>query len=316
MRTLHRGLRPICAPFLLPKHTIRIQPATFNSVPTCSRAFSSSANCKALDLAYTLHDEQGKSKGDPIVILHGLFGSKKNNRSVSNAFSRALSRPVYAVDLRNHGDSPQEKTHNYTALSEDVLAFLEKHDLKDATLIGHSMGAKTVMAMALREPSCCANIIAVDNAPVDAALASDFPKYVEGMRKVENAQCKSQKAADEALTPYVKELPVRQFLLTNLFRPSPGEPLKFRIPIKVLGNSLDDMADFPFKNPDEARFGKRALFVRGTKSHYVSDETLPIIGRFFPRFELVDIDSGHWVISEKPEEFIKTVVDFLQEKDE
>ena len=76
------------------------------------------------------------------------------------------------------------------------------------------------------------------------------------------------------------------------------------------------MADFPFNNPDEARFSKRALFIRGTKIHYVSDETLPIIGRFFPRFELVDVDCGHWVISEKPEEFIKAVTNFLQEKDE
>lgn len=192
---------------------------------------------------------------------------------------------------------------------------MQKHNLKDATLIGHSMGAKTVMAVALRNPSSCANIIAVDNAPVDAALASDFPKYVEGMRKIEAAQPMSQRQADEILQPYVKELPVRQFLLTNLVR-EPGKPLKFRIPVKVLANSLDDMADFPFNNPDEARFSKRALFIRGTKSHYVSDETLPIIGRFFPRFELVDVDCGHWVISEKPEEFMKAVEQFLQEKDE
>jgi pimeloyl-ACP methyl ester carboxylesterase len=176
------------------------------------------------------------------------------------------------------------------------------------------MGAKTVMTMALRNPSCCANIIPVDNAPVDAALSSDFPKYAEGMKKVEEAKPKSQKAADEVMQPYAKELPVRQFLLSNLARPAPGEPLQWRIPINILAKSLDNMADFPFTNPDEHSFSKRALFIRGTKSHYVSDETLPIIGRFFPRFELVDIDCGHWVISEKPEEFIKAVVDFLKEE--
>lgn len=65
------------------------------------------------------------------------------------------------------------------------------------------------------------------------------------------------------------------------------------------------MGDFPFKNPDEARFEKPVLFVRGTKSKYVPDEVIPIIGRFFPRFQLADIDAGHWVISEKPEEFLK-----------
>jgi pimeloyl-ACP methyl ester carboxylesterase len=211
---------------------------------------------------------------------------------------------VYAIDTRNHGDSPHDKVHTYNALADDVEAFLKKHSLKDATLIGHSMGAKTVMTMALRNPSCCANIIPVDNAPVDAALSSDFPKYAEGMQRVEKAQPKSQRAADEVLQPYAKDLPVRQFLLTNLVRPAPSEPLKFRIPVKILTDALDNMADFPFKNPDDARFGKRALFIRGTKSHYVSDEVLPIIGRFFPRFELVDVDSGHWVISEKPEEFI------------
>lgn len=167
------------------------------------------------------------------------------------------------------------------------------------------MGAKTVMTMALRNPDCCANIIPVDNAPVDAALSSDFPRYAEGMQKVERAKPKSQKEADRILEPYVTDLPVRQFLLTNLVKPEPSAPLKFRIPIHILSRSLDDMADFPFTNPDEVRFNKRALFIRGIKSRYVSDETLPIIGRFFPRFELVDIDSGHWVISEKPEEFIQ-----------
>lgn len=167
------------------------------------------------------------------------------------------------------------------------------------------MGAKTVMTMALRNPDCCANIIPVDNAPVDAALSSDFPKYAEGMQHVERSQPKSQKEADKLMEPYAKDLPVRQFLLTNLMRGEPGAPLKFRIPVGILTKALDNMADFPFTNPDEASFSKRALFIRGTKSHYVSDETLPIIGRFFPRFELVDVDCGHWVISEKPEEFIK-----------
>jgi len=173
------------------------------------------------------------------------------------------------------------------------------------------MGAKTVMTMALSDPSCCANIVAVDNAPVDAALASDFPRYVEGMRKTEEGKPMSQKDADAIMEPYAKEAPVRQFLLTNLVR-EPGKPLRWRIPVKILADALDDMADFPFKNPDEARFSKRALFIRGTRSHYVSDETLPIVGRFFPRFDVVDVDAGHWVISEKPDVFVNSTFSPLQ----
>lgn len=247
------------------------------------------------------------------MIIHGLFGSKRNNQSVANALARMLQRPVYAIDTRNHGESPHHKVHNYTALSEDVEVFLQKHNLQNATLIGHSMGAKIIMAMALRNPDCCANIIPVDNSPVDAALSSDFPKYAQGMQRVEAAKPVSQREADTLLEPYVKDLAVRQFLLTNLMRPEPGAPMKFRIPVHYLSKALDDMADFPFTNPDERRFHKPALFIRGTNSHYVSDETLPIIGRFFPSFKLVDVDCGHWVISERPEEFIRAVVEFLTE---
>lgn len=166
------------------------------------------------------------------------------------------------------------------------------------------MGAKTAMVVALRQRVPIANLIPVDNAPVDAALKSDFGKYVQGMRRIEDAGVKKQSEADAILQDYEESLPIRQFLLTNLVR-TPEGTQKFRIPIKYLANALDNMADFPFKDPEEARFGGPTLVVRGTKSHYVADEMLPTIGRFFPRFEVVDVDSGHWVISEKPEEFRK-----------
>ncbi|KAF2273752.1 alpha/beta-hydrolase [Westerdykella ornata] len=283
----------------------------------CARSFHASASYReVVDLAYELHDNGGKATGAPIVFLHGLFGSKRNNRSMSKALARELSRPIYNVDLRNHGDSSHAKEHNYTALAEDTEAFMKKHSLKDATLIGHSMGAKTVMTVALRNPDNCTDIIAVDNAPVDAALTSDFPLYVEGMRRVEEAKASSLKEADAILEPYAKDVPVRQFLLTNLIRPAPNAPLKFRIPVRTLANALDDMADFPFTDPDKTRFNKRALFVRGTRSHYVPDETIPIIGRFFPRFDLVDIESGHWVITENPEAFFRAVVEFLNKEED
>ncbi|KAJ4379174.1 hypothetical protein N0V86_005218 [Didymella sp. IMI 355093] len=314
MNSTLRSIRPLSRSLGLQNPATRAQISNATPLPSWTRSFHASASLRVVDLAYKLHDNNGKAKGDPIVIIHGLFGSKRNNQSVSNVFARELSRPVYAIDTRNHGDSPHDKVHNYVALAEDVEAFLKKHNLKNSTLIGHSMGAKTVMTMALRDPSCCANIIPVDNSPVDAALSSDFPQYAEGMKKVEEGKPKSQRAADELMQPYAKDLPVRQFLLSNLVRPAPGEPMQWRIPISILAKSLDNMADFPFTNPDEHSFSKRALFIRGTKSHYVSDEALPIIGRFFPRFELVDVDCGHWVISEKPEEFIKAVIDFLKEE--
>jgi pimeloyl-ACP methyl ester carboxylesterase len=198
------------------------------------------------------------------------------------------------------------------------------------------------MTLALHEPDMIANIIAVDNAPVDARLGSDFARYIQGMKKIDEANITRQAEADKILEEYEKvnlttltsipiqctlgtstylvskntntstpgynktkqSLTIRQFLLGNLHRPSPdSKTQKFRVPLHILGKALDHMGDFPFKNPGEARFAKPALFVRGTRSTYVPDEVVPLIGQFFPMFELVDIEAGHWVISEKPEEF-------------
>ncbi|KAI9757857.1 MAG: 28S ribosomal protein S10, mitochondrial [Chaenotheca gracillima] len=236
--------------------------------------------------------------------------------------ARASAEHTMGKDLRNHGDSPHDPRHDYTAMAEDVETFIHDHGLKESTLIGHSMGAKTAMTVALRSPSLISSFISVDNAPIDAALKSDFAKYVQGMRKIENAHVTKQIEADEIMKEFEEALPIRQFLLTNLVRTSP-EPssgssrthLVFRIPIKILAAALDNMADFPFKDPDVARFEKPALFIRGTKSHYVSDECLPIIGRFFPRFEVRDLATGHWVISEDPEGFRRVAVEFLKDQD-
>ena len=87
--------------------------------------------------------------------------------------------------------------------------------------------------------------------------------------------------------------------------------LRFRLPLATLAKSLPNMADFPFKDPDTHKYKGPTLVVRGTKSHYVADETLPVIGNFFPKFELLDCDSGHWVMSEKFEDFREGVGEFV-----
>lgn len=159
------------------------------------------------------------------------------------------------------------------------------------------------MTLALKSPNLCADIISVDNAPLDAALLSNFGKYVQGMKKIEAMGVTKQSEADAILKDYEESLVIRQFLLGNLFRP-PGEKThKFKVPLNIIGPALDNLGDFPYKDPDTMRYNGPALFVRGTQSRYVPDEAIPIIGRFFPKFRMVDIDCGHWVTSEKPEDF-------------
>lgn len=247
--------------------------------------------------------------------------------------ARDLNRTVYALDLRNHGESPHTSDHTYSAMAEDVEHFIHQHGIETPSLIGHSMGAKVAMAVALRNPSLLESIVSVDNAPVDAALKSDFPAYVRAMRNVDASRVKRQSDADKILQVAIPELPIRQFLLANLVRVTGpeshcGSYLKFRIPLDTLARSLGELGDFPFKVPDDGsaglgsgvgtspadtpvRFSKPALFVRGTRSRYVADEMVPITGRFFPLFKLADVEAGHWVISENPEEFRKGVFLFV-----
>ncbi|KAK2602647.1 hypothetical protein N8I77_009162 [Diaporthe amygdali] len=278
--------------------------------------YSTSGAITTVPLVYDLHEpakpvSDSPDRTSPILFLHGLFGSKKNNRSISKALARDLGRSIYALDLRNHGDSPHAPRHDYTAMAEDVGAFIEEHKIVEPTIIGHSMGAKTAMTLALRSPGMVKDIVSVDNAPVDAILSTDFAKYVRGMKKIEDAGVTTQKAADAIMAEFEESLPIRQFLLGNLYTPEGQKTKKFRVPIDILGKALSHMGDFPYKDPSKVRFEKPALFVRGTKSKYVPDEVLPAIGEFFPRFEVADVDAGHWLISEDPEAFRQATVRFL-----
>ncbi|KAK6584345.1 hypothetical protein PZA11_002569 [Diplocarpon coronariae] len=276
-----------------------------------------SSKTKPLALSYDLHSPPKPSSASPreIIFMHGLFGSKKNNRSISKALARDLGRPIYAVDLRNHGDSPHDPHHDYLSMAADVVGFMAEHGIEAPTLIGHSMGAKTAMTLALRSPELIHDLVSVDNAPVDAALQSNFAQYIRGMQRIEEARVTRLADADEILRTYEQSLPVRQFLLGNLYTPPSSSHKQFKVPLHILGSALGHLGDFPFKDPGAVRFEGPALFVRGTQSKYVPDEALPAIGEFFPRFRLADVDCGHWVISEKPEEFRQAVVEFLSPKE-
>ncbi|OJD15148.1 hypothetical protein AJ78_04573 [Emergomyces pasteurianus Ep9510] len=272
------------------------------------RSFSTSPGRSRAQLAYQTWPAQNDSttideRRNPIVFMHGLFGSKQNNRSISKALGNHLKTRIYALDLRNHGDSPHLPEHDYTTMADDVEEFIHNLKLAKPILIGHSMGAKTAMTVALRSPELISSLISVDNAPVSAKLGSQFSKYVKGMQEIEGANITKQSEADRILQQYEESLPIRQFLLTNLMRSKVDNTLKFRVPVQLLGESLDELAGFPFNASDNVKFEGPSLFIRGTKSRYVQKKSFPVIAHFFPNYKLVDVDAGHWVISENPEGF-------------
>lgn len=250
-----------------------------------------------------------------MIILHGLFGSKSNNRTVAKKLAASLDRSVYCLDLRNFGASPHNPQLSYPLLAADVEAFIDSEIGTKCIVLGHSMGAKTAMAVSLRRPDIVSQMILVDNAPwCRPGPESGFIKYVQVLRDcVERKHYTDIKDIDNALAKIEPSAPIRQFLLTNMHRNRNKLPITSKVPLDIIGDAIVKgmVASWPFDHRD-GRFSGPSLFIRGTESQYVPDEVLGDIGLYFPNFEVRDIKAGHWVISEKPQEFMLSVIDFVE----
>ncbi|KAI0032536.1 Alpha/Beta hydrolase protein, partial [Vararia minispora EC-137] len=230
----------------------------------------------------------------PLVILHGLFGMKRNWLSLSKGFARDLKRPVYTLDLRNHGESPHTGPMTYEAMAADVLHFCEKHSFSNISLIGHSMGGKVAMAVAL-SPVLPAGLLhdltVVDIAPARADLSPEFQEYVEAMQKIEAEKVSTRARAQEILKSYEPDAMTRAFLLTNL--DTTVNPLKFRVPLDIIGPAIKELGWFPYA-PGERVWDGRTLFIKGTKSKYINRHNISTARELFPSMRLEVLDTGHW----------------------
>ncbi|GMM31151.1 Imo32 protein [Martiniozyma asiatica (nom. inval.)] len=275
-------------------------------------------NIETVDLAFDIH-KANDPIGPPLIFLHGLFGSKANNRSISRQLVKKIQRDIYCLDLRNHGDSPHHHIHNYPSMAADVEKFIRDRKIENSIVIGHSMGAKTAMALVLRNKNICKGMVAVDNAPVDFTFGgtgfSKFGKYIKQLKKIESKELKSLKECDEILAEVEDQLPVRQFLMTNLKKKENGKGYYCRVPLDIMGKELDNVSSWPF-NYTKSRWNGNSLFIRGTQSAYVADEYISSIGLFYPSFELEDVDAGHWLISEKPHEFLNILSRWIERHEE
>ncbi|KAI0247030.1 Alpha/Beta hydrolase protein [Lactifluus subvellereus] len=236
---------------------------------------------------------------------------KRNWLSLSKAFLRDLQRPVYALDLRNHGSSPHAKPMNYEAMATDILHFLQSHSLSNVSLLGHSMGGKVAMAVVLSPElpaDAIEHLIVADITPSSVALSTEFQGYIEAMNKIEQSGVNSRREAQDILASYEPDPTIRAFLLTNL--DTAIQPFKFQVPLDIVGSSILNLGGFPYV-PGERSWDGNTLFVKGAKSRYINKNNLPVAKEFFPSMSLETLDAGHWVHAEKPNEFKKLVVDFI-----
>ncbi|KAJ2306489.1 hypothetical protein IWW55_001430 [Coemansia sp. RSA 2706] len=258
-----------------------------------------------VQLAYTVNAPDGPAVRPPMVILHGLFGSKQNWRAIAKQLSRTLGCSTYTVDLRNHGDSPHQRPHTYATMASDIVRFIGDHQLARPILLGHSMGGKVAMRTALEQPSLVSQLIVDDMVPVPFGLAHDFAAYVAKLQEIEQAQCESQKRADQMLGEVEPDVGVRQFLLTNMKKLS--GVYRSRIPLQLLGDSLQSVMDWDC----DGEYTGPTLFIGGKRSPYVKPRAYPAMKQMFPNYQLRELDTGHWVHAEMPREFMQLVQDFV-----
>ena len=242
-------------------------------------------------------------EGEPIVILHGLFGSGRNWASIAKAL--ADSYRVITVDLPNHGASEWTDTVTYESLAGAAADFLTGHDLQGCSLLGHSMGGKTSMALALTQGELISRLIVADIAPVP--YDHDNLAVIEALSAVDLATVKSRNDAEAQMADYICDRMLRAFLLQNLRRE--GDGFKWRINLEGLKASLPDLHGFP---DFDTTFEKPAVFIAGAESDFVEAEHHAEIDRLFPNSSVVDLaHAGHWLHADSPDVFVQKVREFL-----
>lgn len=238
-----------------------------------------------------------------LVVAHGLYGSARNWGVICRRLSDR--REVVAVDMRNHGDSPWMPAHRYPEMATDLAEVIGTLG-PPVDLMGHSMGGKAAMHLALTRPELIRRLVVADIAPV--AYDHDQARHVQAMEALDLSRITSRAEADAALASHVPDVALRAFFLQSL--DLRARPPRWKLNLQVLATEMPHVVGWP---GTEGRFTGPALFLSGADSHYVRPEHRETIRALFPKARFAKIPgAGHWLHAEKPREFEETVRVFLE----
>lgn len=249
------------------------------------------------------HDAATPSGRLPLVIGHGLFGSGRNWGVIARRL--ADTRDVIAIDQRNHGESPRSDVHDYPAMAADLAEVIASLGGR-ADVLGHSMGGKAAMQLALTDGALIRRLVVADIAPV--AYSHDQTRHIDAMRALDLTGLATRGEADRRLSATIPDASLRAFFLQSLDLKAEGGP-RWRLNLDVLEANMDRIVGWP---DTEGRFDGPTLFLTGAESHYVRPEYRERIRALFPAARFAKLPgAGHWLHADKPREFEETVRVFL-----
>jgi esterase len=238
----------------------------------------------------------------PLLIVHGLFGSGRNWGAIARRLSG--TRDVVTVDMRNHGDSLRMPAQGYPEMAEDLAQVIAAEG-RAMDVLGHSMGGKAAMQLALTRPDLVNRLIVADIAPV--AYGHDQSKHIHAMRALPLTGPMTRGEADRRLQATVDDPSLRAFFLQSLDLKS--DPPRWKLNLDVLEAEMARIVGWPGTG---GHFDGRTLFLTGAESHYVRPEHREAIKVLFPKARFAKLPgAGHWLHAEKPREFAETVEVFL-----
>lgn len=244
-------------------------------------------------------------QGDPIIILHGLFGTSDNWQTLAKKLAENYS--VYIIDQRNHGRSPHDDEFNYKVMAEDLKNFLESNWIYSARIIGHSMGGKTAMQFATDYPDMVEKLVIVDIA--NENYEGGHESIFNALLSLDLEKIESRKEADAFLETQIDDFGVRQFLLKNLTRSKEGKYI-WKMNLPVIHQNYQAILS---KIEGDEIFEGATLFVKGGLSKYITETNFETTKEFFPNANLKIIENvGHWVHAEAPKELLEILGIFLE----
>jgi len=247
--------------------------------------------------------------GEPLIILHGLFGMLDNWQSIANFF--ATSFEVFNIDLRNHGKSPHDEIHNYQVMARDIYEFLQDQNIFNTNIIGHSMGGMAAMQFAAIYPGWVKKLVVVDIFPkkYQPKEKADHLEILKAAGIIEKSAFKDIKTVQDVLYSYITDKRTYMFMLKNLIRKKDGT-IGIKFNQKAIADNYSSLLEsIEFTEPVNVP----TLFLKGEKSNYISEKDFEGVGKYFTNAKMISIpEAGHWIHVDAPEVFKAEVWDFLK----